>query len=226
MTGRRRPRRRPQSPSQGDEDIATPLTDGVATSSSPFQKPFPMAMRTSPPRILSKRGQCQDSPTPISTSLTAGDNSGRSLTQRRSPGPEGRKTIAHGVSRGFSQSWKIKPQRGERRPLPARRQPDLFPRRNAANGESPAVEQSGTLGQPIPRYLAPTGRTVTTRALFRVPFQATENVVWRGPRGSTPYWLSPFAPSGHGLGTPRIWLLATGNSSTPLTLSEIPRNPS
>ena len=27
---------------------------------------------------------------------------------------------------------------------------------------------------------------MTTRTLSRVPFQGTEDVVWRGPRGSTP----------------------------------------
>ena len=48
------------------------------------------------------------------------------------------------------------------------------------------MERSGTLGHPNPRDLAPTGRMVTTRTLFRAPFQGTEDVVWRDPRGSTP----------------------------------------
>ena len=50
----------------------------------------------------------------------------------------------------------------------------------------PGVKRSGTLGHPTPRHLAPTGRTVITHILFRVPFQGTEFVVWRGPRGFTP----------------------------------------
>jgi hypothetical protein len=72
------------------------------------------------------------------------------------------------------------PPRGRDSDLSAR------PSRNAAHGASPAVERSGTLGHPNPCHLAPTGRTVTTPTLLRVPLQGTEHVVWRGPRGSTP----------------------------------------
>jgi hypothetical protein len=58
-------------------------------------------------------------------------------------------------------------------------------RRNAAHGESPGWSGAEPWVSP-PSHLAPTGRTVTPRTVFRVPFQGTEDVVWRGPRGSTP----------------------------------------
>jgi len=52
-------------------------------------------------------------------------------------------------------------------------------------------------GSPHPMTHRPNGANGDHTPLSRVPFQGTEDVVWRGPRGSTPYWLSPVAPSGH-----------------------------
>jgi hypothetical protein len=49
---------------------------------------------------------------------------------------------------------------------------------------------------------------MTARTLSRVPFQGTEDVVWRGPRGSTPgFHRLPL----RGKST-AIQVLATGNS--------------
>ncbi len=82
----------------------------------------------------------------------------------------------------------------------------------------PGVERSGTLGHPTPWHLAPTGRTVTTRTLFRVPFQGTENVGWRGPRGSTRgFHRLPLRGKQVGTG---IWHPATQTEKSPVPLQE------
>jgi hypothetical protein len=48
-----------------------------------------------------------------------------------------------------------------------------------------------------------------TGTRFRVPFQGTEDVVWRGPRGSTPGFHRLPLRGTQGTG---IWKLASGNS--------------
>ncbi len=92
-------------------------------------KAIPMAMRTSTPRILSSRGQCQDAllqprfrripPWSQIGKVSIPIHLGSLATSKAvAPGPEGRQTIAQRVSSGFRPPLNSQPRQERQNPFP------------------------------------------------------------------------------------------------------------